>query len=93
MSLRGWDAGGSNCDLDGGSIIATSIVQIAFGHIGCYRRSSVAGIRMQRTYGGRVELRPGTFENVSVQAKDLISARRLMEAQYRDLKVFSVEEA
>lgn len=93
VSVRDWDAGGSNCNLDGGSIYATSSAQIAFGHIKCYRRSSVIGIRMQRTYKGRVELRPGTFENVSVQAKDLMSARRLMETQYRGLKVISVEEA
>lgn len=48
---------------------------------------------MQRTYKARVELRPGSFENISVQAKDLMSARKLMEAQYRGMKVFSVEEA
>ena len=48
---------------------------------------------MQRTYKARVELRPGSSENISVQAKDLMSARKLMEAQYRGLKVFSVEEA
>ena len=51
------------------------------------------GGMMQRTYKARVELRPGSFENISVQAKDLMSARKLMEAQYRGMKVFSVEEA
>ena len=48
---------------------------------------------MQRTYKGRVEIRPGTFENITIRAKDLMSARKLMEAQYRGMKVFSVEEA
>lgn len=48
---------------------------------------------MQRLYKGRVELRPGTFENITVSANNLMTARKLMEAQYRGLKVFSVVEA
>lgn len=47
---------------------------------------------MQRTYKARVEIRGGTFENITVQAKDMMSARKLMEAQYRGMKVFSLEE-
>jgi len=48
---------------------------------------------LMRTYTGRVELRSGSFENISVQATDLMRARALMEAQYRGMKVFSVQEA
>lgn len=58
----------------------------------CYN-GHLRGDVFMRTYTGRVELRSGTFERISVQAKDLASARRLMEAQYRGMKVFSVEEA
>lgn len=53
---------------------------------------SMRDIQMQRTYKARVEIRGGTFENITVQAKDMMSARKLMEAQYRGMKVFSVEE-